>query len=320
MKRLVRATIRGNYHRLVRPGRSKTLANFGPLKKADLSALIAFNSAPGAFRVFGPVVRSQVLCRCAEFLTRVHRAFDEVIRSTSFRSLVTTWSRGDHNALLRLRRHHETGASYSTHSLQIVPDTCSDNSSRYLLSCEGIKSDKSDFAFTVFETAFEDFGLPEAIRTDNGVAFASGNAPFRAQQTLPVVAPPRHPAAAYQAEAPATKRSSPTHAPDTQAEATRPPAFNFLQLQECFDAFVEIYNHARSKRCLPRRSIYTLSAPLPAARRARVSLSRTHQARNSLWPNLYWQTQNQSLEGFRRTGRVHPRDPRPDLAGQLPRQ
>jgi putative transposase len=28
----------------------------------------------------------------------------------------------------------------------------------------------------VFERAFEDFGLPGAIRTDNGAPFASGNA------------------------------------------------------------------------------------------------------------------------------------------------
>jgi putative transposase len=39
-------------------------------------------------------------------------------------------------------------------------------------------STRSDFAFSIFERAFKDFGLPHAIRTDNGVPFASGNALF----------------------------------------------------------------------------------------------------------------------------------------------
>ena len=32
------------------------------------------------------------------------------------------------------------------------------------------------YAFTVFERVFKEFGLPTAIRTDNGVPFASPNA------------------------------------------------------------------------------------------------------------------------------------------------
>ena len=58
------------------------------------------------------------------------------------------------------------------------PLTISDYRSRYLLACEGLKSTQSDFAFSVFERAFHDFGLPRAIRTDNGTPFASGNALF----------------------------------------------------------------------------------------------------------------------------------------------
>ncbi len=35
---------------------------------------------------------------------------------------------------------------------------------------------KEVYAFSVFERAFKDFGLPKTIRTDNGVPFASPNA------------------------------------------------------------------------------------------------------------------------------------------------
>jgi hypothetical protein len=45
-----------------------------------------------------------------------------------------------------------------------------DYRSRYLLRCGGLASTKSDFAFAVFERAFKDFGLPNAIRTDNGTS------------------------------------------------------------------------------------------------------------------------------------------------------
>ena len=58
------------------------------------------------------------------------------------------------------------------------PLTITDYRSRYLLGCEGLASTRSDFAFTVFERAFKDFGVPEAIRTDNGIPFASPNALF----------------------------------------------------------------------------------------------------------------------------------------------
>lgn len=58
------------------------------------------------------------------------------------------------------------------------PLTITDYMSRYLLTCKGLESTRSDFAFTVFERAFKNFGLPKAIRTDNGIPFASPNALF----------------------------------------------------------------------------------------------------------------------------------------------
>jgi transposase InsO family protein len=52
------------------------------------------------------------------------------------------------------------------------PLTITDFASRYLLSCEALATTKEIYAFTVFERAFKDFGLPRAIRCDNGVPFA----------------------------------------------------------------------------------------------------------------------------------------------------
>jgi transposase InsO family protein len=44
--------------------------------------------------------------------------------------------------------------------------------------CEALDSTREDTAFTAFERMFRERGLPAAIRSDNGVPFASSNALF----------------------------------------------------------------------------------------------------------------------------------------------
>ena len=85
------------------------------------------------------------------------------------------------------------------------PLTITDYRSRYLLACEGLESTKETFAFTVFERTFKDYGLPEAIRTDNGVPFAHLRA-VRLSQAVGLVAAPRHRPRAHQAGQSAAER------------------------------------------------------------------------------------------------------------------
>ncbi|HEX8814951.1 MAG TPA: DDE-type integrase/transposase/recombinase [Terriglobales bacterium] len=56
---------------------------------------------------------------------------------------------------------------------RIDPLTITDACSRYLLRCQAV--DKTDTARVqaIFEAGFREYGLPEAIRTDNGAPFAS---------------------------------------------------------------------------------------------------------------------------------------------------
>jgi putative transposase len=56
------------------------------------------------------------------------------------------------------------------------PLTITDFASRYLIACEALSTTREAFAFSVFESTFKEFGLPGAIRTDNGVPLASPNA------------------------------------------------------------------------------------------------------------------------------------------------
>lgn len=53
------------------------------------------------------------------------------------------------------------------------PLTISDQASRYLLCCQHVQRMNYDLARPWFERTFRRYGLPEVIRTDNGVPFAS---------------------------------------------------------------------------------------------------------------------------------------------------
>ena len=79
------------------------------------------------------------------------------------------------------------------------PLTITDYRSRYLLACEGLESTKSNFAFSVFERTFRDFGLPAAIRTDNGTPFAAPLGVVRLVPPRRLVAALGHPPPAHQA-------------------------------------------------------------------------------------------------------------------------
>jgi hypothetical protein len=53
------------------------------------------------------------------------------------------------------------------------PLTLSDNASRYLLVCQGLAHPTEAAVWPHFEQAFRRYGLPVALRTDNGSPFAS---------------------------------------------------------------------------------------------------------------------------------------------------
>jgi putative transposase len=144
------------------------------------------------------------------------------------------------------------------------PLTITDYRSRYLLSCEGLASTKSDFAFSVFERTFKDFGVPKAIRTDNGIPFASANALFglsklsvwwlRLGINIERIKP-GHPEQ--------NGRHERMHL-TLKNETTRPASFNFLQQQERFDHFIGVYNNERPHQAL--NGVYPGDVYTPSAK------------------------------------------------------
>ena len=141
------------------------------------------------------------------------------------------------------------------------PLTITDYSSRYLLACEGLESTKSTFAFSVFERVFKDFGLPGAIRTDNGNPFAAPNALFGLSKLavwwlrLGINIERIKPGNPQQ-----NGRHERMHL-TLKKEATKPASFNFLQQQSRFDDFIELYNQQRPHQALQMRYPAELYTP-----------------------------------------------------------
>jgi putative transposase len=130
------------------------------------------------------------------------------------------------------------------------PLTITDFATRYLISCEALASTKEQFAFSVFERAFKDFGLPLAIRTDNGVPFASPHALFGLSKLsvwwlrLGIRIERIQPGNPQQ-----SGRHERMHL-TLKKETTRPAARNFLQQQGRFDDFIAGFNHERPHQAL----------------------------------------------------------------------
>lgn len=130
------------------------------------------------------------------------------------------------------------------------PLTITDHASRYLLTCEGLSTTKEIYAFTVFEKTFKEYGLPRAIRTDNGVPFASANALFNLSKLsvwwlrLGISIERIQPGCPQQ-----NGRHERMHL-TLKKEATKPAGQNFLQQQAKFDEFLEEFNTDRPHEAL----------------------------------------------------------------------
>ena len=128
--------------------------------------------------------------------------------------------------------------------LLCYPLTISDCYSRFLLRCDAYKSPDADVRAS-FESAFIEYGLPRAIRTDNGTPF-SGTRSAAGLSTLSVwwirlgIMPERiTPASPWE-----NGRHERMHR-TLKAEATEPPQANRNVQQRVFNVFRYEFNHER---------------------------------------------------------------------------
>jgi transposase InsO family protein len=142
------------------------------------------------------------------------------------------------------------------------PLTVTDHASRFLLMVEGLDSTRQETAFTAFERLFAQRGLPSAIRSDNGVPFASANALFNLSKLsvwwlrLGIAIERIRPGCPQQ-----NGRHERMHL-TLKKETTRPPGMNSLQQQAKFDDFIDEFNNERPHEALDMKlpaEVYTPS-------------------------------------------------------------
>jgi putative transposase len=147
------------------------------------------------------------------------------------------------------------------------PLTVADLHSRMLLGCEALLSTKGRPVRPCFERLFRDYGLPSAIRTDNGVPFASTGLHGLSQLNVWWM----RLGIQHQRILPASPHQNGAHERmhrTLKREATRPAAADRRRQQRAFDRFRVLYNEHRPHAALGHRtpaSVYRPSArPFPA--------------------------------------------------------
>lgn len=141
--------------------------------------------------------------------------------------------------------------------------TLTDHASRSLRLCEAMESNAEQPTFTAFERLFRERGLPVAIRSDNGVPFASPNGLFNLSKLsvwwlrLGIRLERIRPGHPQQ-----NGRHERMHLTLKQ-ETTRPAGANLLQQQAKFDDFIEQFHHQRPHEALGMKCPAELYTPSP---------------------------------------------------------
>lgn len=142
---------------------------------------------------------------------------------------------------------------FRTGSRTCYPLTITDAFSRYLLRCQGMPRPCTTPTASIFESAFREYGLPEAIRSDNGAPFASNAIGGLSRLSVwwvklgivPERIEPGHPEQ--------NGRHERMHLTLKQ-ETASPPRSSMRSQQQRFDAFRQEYNQQRPHEALEQRT------------------------------------------------------------------
>jgi putative transposase len=146
------------------------------------------------------------------------------------------------------------------------PLTITDQCSRYLVACEGMAAISDEAARDVCEEVFREWGLPVAVRSDNGAPFASTGLAGLTRLS-----------AFFIRLGIALERIRPSHPEENgqhermhrtlKAETTRPARGNLLQQQERFDEWAHEFNHERPHEAIgmkrPAEVFIPSTTPMP---------------------------------------------------------
>jgi len=155
----------------------------------------------------------------------------------------------------------------SHQSRKLYPLTIADQHTRYLLACQGLLSTEGRGVWAACEVAFRTYGLPRAIRTDNGTPFATRGIHGLSRLNVWWM----RLGIQHQRIQPARPQQNGAHErmhKTLKAEACRPPQGSLAAQQRRFNTFRTEYNEERphaSLRGVPPAAHYQPSPrPYPA--------------------------------------------------------
>ena len=137
----------------------------------------------------------------------------------------------------------------TTDGERIDPLTISDSASRYLLRCQAVEKTDTERVQAIFEAAFREYGMPWAVRSDNGPPFASCAVAGLSRLSvwwikLGIV--PQRIAAGHPEQNGRHERMHRT----LKEAAAAPPRANRRMQQQAFDQFRREYNEVRPHQAL----------------------------------------------------------------------
>jgi putative transposase len=140
------------------------------------------------------------------------------------------------------------------------PLTIADLHSRYLLACHGLLCTKGQGVRPVFDRIFREYGLPGAIRTDNGVPFATTGIHGLSQLNVWWM----RLGIQHQRILPAHPQQNGAHErmhKTLKGEAIRPPRANLAAQQRSFHQFRRLYNEERPHQALDGKTPASVYRP-----------------------------------------------------------
>ena len=171
------------------------------------------------------------------------------------------------------------------------PLTVMDHASRYLLGCQALAGTDQGPAQVAFKALFRCYGLPERLRTDNGVPFATLGGGGLSRLSIWWIRLGILPERIKPGRPQQNGRHERMHR-TLKAAAATPPAASTRAQQRCFESFCCEYNSDRPHEALDQKtpaSLYTASPrPYPERLPELVYPSYVHVHRVGQGGLVYW--------------------------------
>lgn len=142
------------------------------------------------------------------------------------------------------------------------PFTLTDAHSRFILRCQAVVRPNYTYVKPLFDAAFREFGLPGAIRTDNGPPFATTTLRGLSKLSIEWIKLGIIPERIDPGEPSQNGRHERMHLTLKQ-ETAKPPKLSLRAQQKAFDHFLKEFNNERPHEALDQMTPADIYSPSP---------------------------------------------------------